>query len=359
VQQLVLLSQTRFDMLWWHGPVRTHLEQGYTNWRIVLLPSISLLGAAALLTVGMVRLGPQARAVQRRRFSMSTLRAGGALLGLLFVAAQLALLVQAPAAMAGYPGVDPAELRQVAQVINRDRDEPHVIVTVSNEFHLNILLNEFKGRFVHHWLSPVQTSGFDELLRPPFPARSLRLIVDRVHMQRDHSSHDVEFWLNVNLHRYFVDWIGSGYEVYSYLYPPDDISLSQVDYRWAAGMTMSAYGMAPVVVDPGEPIWLEFHYSAAHQPEVDYDVLLQLLSPEGSFVNGTDGPPQFGATLTSRWLPGKTIVDRRAVYVPVDAQPGRYDVITGFYGGGERQPVFHGDGRLLGTHVDLGHVRVR
>ena len=125
-------------------------------------------------------------------------------LGLVLAAGTLALVVQAPAAMAGYPGVDPTKLHQVTEAINQDRDEPYAIVAVSSSFHLNVLLNEFKGPLVHHWFSPVQTDGFDELLMPPFPVRSLRLIVDKVHMQPDRSGRDVELWLNANLHRYFV-----------------------------------------------------------------------------------------------------------------------------------------------------------
>jgi len=357
VQQFVLWRPSNYDMLWWHGPVSTHLERVYLNWRIALLPAASLLGAAAWVVFNMRRVGSQVR-----RASSKILRgkpwAAITLLGALFTAGTLALLFQAPAAMAGYSGVDPAQLCQVADIVNQDRDKPHAIVTISNDFHLNVLLNGFKGRFVHYWLSPVQADRLEQVIRPPFPVHSLRLIVDKVHMQPDHSGRDAEFWLNANLHRYFVDWVGSGYEVYSYLYPPDEMPLRQAEYQWPAGMAMSAYGMTPLVVAPGEPVWLEFHYSATHKPDADYDVFVQFLAPDGHFVNGTDGPPQFGARLTSRWKPGEVIVDRRAFFVPDGTRLGTYRVIGGFYRKGERQPVFDKSGRALGTHVELGNVEV-
>jgi len=282
---------------------------------------------------------------------------------LFLVAGMLVLLWHAPTATPGYLGANPAELRRVTEIVNQDRDEPHVIVTVSNDFHVNVLLNYFKGRFVHYWISPMQTDGFEGLLAPagafpPLSARSLRLIVDRVHIQPDRSGRDAEFWLNAHLHRYFVDWVGGGYQVYSYLYPLDEMPLQPVDYRWSDGLKMMAYGMTPRVVVPGEPVWLEFHCAAWQLPNADYDIFVQFLSPDQEYVNGTDGPPQFGARLTSRWKPGETIVDRRAFFVPGDAASGTYRVIAGFYANGQRQPVYAGTGRLLGTHIELGTVEV-
>jgi hypothetical protein len=105
-------------------------------------------------------------------------------------------------------------------------------------------------------------------------------------------------------------------------------------------------------------MWLEFHCQAQQSIEGNYDIFVQLLSPGGEYVNGTDGPPQFGAAMTSWWQPGETIVDRRAFFVPEDAVPGEYLVIAGFYANGERQPVVDARGNDLGTHIELGKIEV-
>jgi hypothetical protein len=233
-----------------------------------------------------------------------------------------------------------------------------VIVTVSNDYHLHALMNGLKGRFVYYWFSPAQRDGFDELSQPALPARSLRLIVDRVHLPPDRSGREVEFWLNTHLHRHYAEWVGEGYEVYSYLYPPEEMPLREVEYRWAARMTMSAVGMTPLVIAPGEPVWLEFHCGARKRPRNDFDIFVQFLDSDGHFINGTDGPPQFGAAPTSSWRPGDTVVDRRAFYVPEGARPGKYQVIAGFYRKGKRNPVSDGSGQKLGTHIELGQVEV-
>ncbi len=346
---LVYWRPVHFDMLWWHGPLPVHLEHVYCNPWIALLPTGGVCAAAVLLWGAL-----------RGRAWAGRWAWGGTVAWL--VGAVGVLLWQAPQATHGYPGVNPAELRRVAEIVNRDRNVPHTIVTVSNDFHLNVLLNYFKGRFVHHWLSPLQADGFETLLDTstdvPGGVHRLSLIVDRVHIPPEVSGHEAELWLNARLHRYMVDWVGGGYEVYSYLYPPAEMPLQAVDYRWTPGMVMSAVGLTPRAVRAGDPIWLEFHCSAAHKIEGRYDVFVQFLSPDGRYVNGTDGPPQFGAAMTSWWRPGDVVIDRRAFFVPADAAPGTYRVIAGFYVNGERLPVFDAHGTPLGTHVELGGVQV-
>ena len=357
VQQVASWRPGKLDLLWWHSLPADPPGRMVLDWRMALLLAVTLLGAVALLVF-----------VARRRVMPGVCPGQsppkqwwlpGVLLTVLLAASTWILSVRAQEAMIGYPGTDLDQLRLVAGIVNQDRGAPHVIVTVSNEFQLSPLLNLLKGRFVHHWLSPVQTGQFEALLAPPFKAQSLRLIVDRVHMQPDHPEHSAEMWLNARLYRYFAQWVGDAYEVYSYLYPPDDLTLETADYTWAPGMTLSAYGMTPDRVARGEPFWLEFHFSATQPPKANYDVFVQLLAPDGDFVNGTDGAPQFGAAPTTGWIPGETVVDRRACFVPGDAPPGQYRVIAGFYRGGERATVFDDAGRDVGTHVELGTIAVR
>ena len=346
VQQFLRWRPAHFDMLWWHGPVAVHLKQIYVNGWIPVLPAIGAAGAAAAL-------------VSSLRKKRAAARLGGALT-LILVVGVVVLLWQAPTAVAGYPGINPAELRQVADVVNRGQGERRVIVTVSNDVHLDALLSYFKGSFTHYWVSPVQTR--DLAVLPQIlseKATRLSLIVDRVHIPPEYSGREMELALNAHLHRYFVDWVGGGYEVYHYLYPPDEMPLTLVDYRWQAGMAMSAWGLTPRRVRAGEAVWLEFHCTAMHDIEQRYDIFVQFLSPEGVYVNGTDGAPQFGAAMTNWWQPAETVIDRRAFFVPPDAPPGVYRVIAGFYRGEERQTVFDGQGNELGAYIELGEIRVQ
>jgi hypothetical protein len=355
LQQVLRWRPANFDMLWWHGPVPVHLAQARVNVGMVLLLMLSLVGAAVLLAL----------CLRKQSRSVFSAPVWHGLLGVLLTCGTVVFLWQGPKTVAGYPGINPEELRRVADVINRDRGEPHVIVTVSNDVHLSVLLNYFKGEFAHFWFSPAQIEGFDMLAQSPLSeTSSLRLVVDRVHIPPEYSGRDLELWLNTHLHRYFVDWIDSGYEVYSYLYPPVSMPLIDAGYVWKPGMAMSTFGMVvnpdgtSRVVKPGKPVWLEFHCQARQPIQANYDIFVQFLSPTGVYVNGTDGPPQFGAALTSWWQVGETLVDRRAFFVPDDAAPGEYSVIAGFYADGERQPVVDAFGNKLGTHIELGTILV-
>lgn len=268
------------------------------------------------------------------------------------------LLWQGPQVTHGYPGVNPAELRRVAEIVNRDRTTPRTVVIVSNDFHLNVLLNDLKGNLVYHWLSPMQTDRFESLLDAPSGLRRLHLIVDRVHIPPEASGHDAELWLDARLYRYMVDWVGGGYEVYSYLYPPTEMPLEPVDYHWSPGMAIHEVGVTPRRVQAGDPVWVELHCSAMHKIKGRYDIFVQFLSPEGGYVNGTDGPPQFGAAMTDWWQPGESVIDRRAFWIPADAPPGTYRVIAGFYINGERVPAFNAREEMIGTHIELATVQV-
>jgi hypothetical protein len=353
VQQIALWRPENFDMLWWHGPLRAHLADVYVNGWIALLPTTGLACAVALAILTLRRSGADGVSASSRLPWV-----GSAFLGLVLVAGMFVLLGQALGATGGYAGVNPAELQQVAGIVNQGYGESRVIVTVSNDFHVNVLLDGFKGRFVHHWLSPLQEGGLEMLLRPSLPAQSLHLIVDSVHMPPDQTGRAIELWLNARLYRYATDWVGGGYGVYSYLYPPQDPALSPVDYRWSDGMAMLSVGLTPDVVKPGEPLWTTLRFSAFERPRADYDLFVQLLAPDGRFVNGIDGPPQFGAALTSSWQPDGVVVDRRALLVPEGAPEGTYRVVAGFYRGNERQAVVGGEGQVLGTHVELGEIKV-
>jgi hypothetical protein len=362
VQQIGLWHPDNFDMLWWHGPLHPHLAQAYVNGWIVLLPAAVLAGAVALMVAVLRGSGAGGGKAPRPVLWMWSV-----LLGVVLVAGILVLLWQAPTVTGGYAGTDPSELRAVAQIVNRDGTDCRTIVTVSNEFHINVLLDGFKGCFVHHWLSPMQEDGFEVLAKPaqykmqPLASvQRLYLVVDRVHLPADRSGREARLWLDTRMHRFAADWVGGGYEVYGYLYPtPLDDTLVEVDYRWAAGMEMSAYRPVPGNAAPGDLVRLTFRLSADQELDADYDMFLQLLGPDGRFVDGIDGPPQFGAAPTSRWEPGQVIVDRRAVRVPEDAPEGTYRVIAGFYRGGERQALVDGDGRPVGTHLELGEIEVR
>jgi hypothetical protein len=79
--------------------------------------------------------------------------------------------------------------------------------------------------------------------------------------------------------------------------------------------------------------------------EKDYTVFVHILGQDGKLLEQRDGPPAEGRYPTSRWLPGRIIVDRREM--PQRAQEdnilvGMYDLVTL-----ERLPAFGKDDERL------------
>ena len=176
-------------------------------------------------------------------------------------------------------------------------------------------------------------------------------------MPAGQTGREAEFFLNANLYRYAANWVGSGYEVYRYLFSPDEMPLSKGSARWAAGMSMLGSGLAPLTVAVGEPVRVELRFGSVNKPAADYDLFVQLLAPDGRLVQGMDGPPQFGARNTSRWEPGEIVVDRRAVVVPEGSPAGTYRVIAGFYDRAGRQPLLDSTGQVSGSMSSWGWSR--
>ncbi|MCS6773835.1 MAG: glycosyltransferase family 39 protein [Thermoflexales bacterium] len=80
---------------------------------------------------------------------------------------------------------------------------------------------------------------------------------------------------------------------------------------------------------PGESVTLDLVWRAERQPNADYTVFMHLRRADtGEQIAALDSQPQ---VPTSRWQPGAVFTDTRAVPIPLDAKPGEYVVIIGWY----------------------------
>jgi len=262
-----------------------------------------------------------------------------------------ALLTRAPAATAGYPGIDLVEMQGIAEIVNRSTT-PRTIVTVSNEFHFHLLKNFFKGRFAHYWYSPVEQEGFEALLSPPLKSDHLWLVVDRVHLQPDQSGHDLETWLTRHAYRARADWVG-GYQVFEYLLPGDPLPWQEVSHRWQDGVALEGYAFDRQAA-PGEPLRFEFRFRRVGEIQGHYFWFVHFIAPDGRSLDGPDGEPLFGAAPTFTWAEDEVIHDRRAFYLPADLSPGEYTIEVGFHSIHGRLPLISGEGNV----IRLGVVRV-
>lgn len=331
---LRLWGAETLDVLWAHAQPDGSFVHRAGLMAVLLLP----VGASLVALVWALR--------GRRWATAPGIIAAGALAAGVFV-----LLLRAPTATAGYPGIDMAEMQGIAEIVNRST-APRTIVTVSNEFHFHLVKNFFKGRFVHYWYSPAQREDFGALLSPPVGSDRLWLAVDRVHLPPDQPGHDLEAWLTRHAYRTSADWIG-GYQVFEYLLPGDPLPWQEVSYRWQDGVALEGYAFDPRVA-PGEPLRFEFRFRRAGEIQGHYFWFVHLIAPDGRSLDGPDGEPLFGAAPTFTWAEDAVIHDRRAFYLPADLPSGEYAIEAGFHSIHGRLPLSSGESDVL----RLGVVKV-
>jgi len=334
------------NLIWWHT-----MSDGSLARDLKLAAVLGAMLAIALATVGWSLV---ARAASRRSLVLSAIVAA-----MLVVMGSGVLLWRGYNLTRDYPGLPITEAREIAEVVSaRDGPLPFSLVSISNEFHIYFWLGLLKGRFVHHWCSPGQTTGFEPVPARPLPARDLWLVVDRVHLQPDHSGHDAEYWLNRQAYQTDGRWIG-GFEVFRYVLPDGRLATRPVDCTWADQIALRWVGQSADRVFPGDDLLFEFTFERIGEIPDDYSLFVHLFADDGRKILGRDGQPQYGGAPITQWQPGQQIVDRRAIAIPSDATPGEYTIVAGFVKpDGERLPARCGE-EGAGDHVELGEVRVR
>ncbi|MBC7248737.1 MAG: hypothetical protein H5T62_00495, partial [Anaerolineae bacterium] len=194
-----------------------------------------------------------------------------------------------------------------------------------------LIMNFFKGSFVHYWYSSQQHQGFEAVLSPPLPAEKLWLIVDRVHLLPEDSGNELGWFLNRHLYRYSNDWAGSGYEIFGYVYPRASMTRKQTSIRWENAIELDEFAQQTEAMAPGDILRLEFNFKCLNEMTPNYAFFAHLVAPDGKVIGGVDGEPQFGAAPTSTWRVGDEIHDKRGCLIPMETPPGIYSLEIGFY----------------------------
>lgn len=136
-----------------------------------------------------------------------------------------------------------------------------------------------------------------------------------------------------------------------------------LEARFANGLTLTGYTLAPDRLDPGAGLLLITHWrndAPGGQLDVNgFDLFAHLALPDGRIVQKNGGlggywPPE-------RWQPGAVYDDVRRLPVPADAPPGRGDVVVGLYdpaspAGAARIGIVDANGNIGADQVTLGSV---
>jgi hypothetical protein len=135
---------------------------------------------------------------------------------------------------------------------------------------------------------------------------------------------------------------------------------------WAGLQMRQARWDEPLVVQPGQTIYLILTWRGLASPRDSYTVFIHLMDGANRPVEGInpDDTPLGGSFPTylwfPKWLPGQTVDDPYRLAIPPDLPPGDYYLEAGMYGmtSLRRLPVVNLAG-LVGDRVVLGPVQVR
>ncbi|HOU40334.1 MAG TPA: 6-pyruvoyl-tetrahydropterin synthase-related protein, partial [Promineifilum sp.] len=111
---------------------------------------------------------------------------------------------------------------------------------------------------------------------------------------------------------------------------------------------------------PGETVELTLFWQAQRPLDIEYQVFVHVLGPDGQPVAQSDkiNPGDFP---THRWPMGKYVPDTHRLTLPADLPPGSYPVVTGLWvqSEGWRLPVFDAGGAVVGDAETLFTLEVR
>ncbi len=241
------------------------------------------------------------------------------------------LLIFGGAAVTGYEGLTAVEGQEISAWLSQPRPEPYTVVTLSNEFHIYFYQANFKDKFIHHWLSPDQTSDFEPILAAT-TGRWLSLMIDRVHKRPEASGQELEWWLNEKLFRANSDWVG-GYELTRYAnlplngwdWQPADLHFGDVFDVGLTAVNQQTFALS----DSDNVVGVQIEICRRENLPAHHNLFVHLVGTE-AVINGFDGPIRYGGMVAETWEDGDCLIERRAIPIPPDAPLGQYNIIMGF-----------------------------
>lgn len=130
---------------------------------------------------------------------------------------------------------------------------------------------------------------------------------------------------------------------------PSDAARSNA--HLANRLTLLGFESGPAEERGGDHYDTTLYWQPTQTLNLNYQLSLQILDPNGGVIAQHDETPLGNALPTSRWRPGEIYREPVRVQIPQDVPPGEYGIIVKLYN--------LSSGEVLGEPVHLGSVRVR
>ena len=116
---------------------------------------------------------------------------------------------------------------------------------------------------------------------------------------------------------------------------------------------------APASAQAGETIDVTLYWKAQRELEINFQVFVHLLGPDGAIVTQSDKLNP-GAFPTRRWPLNQYVRDRHTLSVPADAPPGSHPLSVGLWvqEEGWRLPLFDEDEQQIGDAFVIDYLEI-
>jgi hypothetical protein len=339
--QVRLLSREYFDLAWL-GP----------DW-IDLSVLVFTLGLLLLSAVAIFQLAQQGNKALDGLFAIRHSPFAIVVIGLVSVVAlsgfSLCRYYRDPS-----PGAPNAGYMQTLDHIEAHAQPSDGIVTIT-PYQYDFPMNHYRGRLPILGLAqaaPPLEDGMITLLEGTLSAHQ-RLWLVTAGFQPADPTNGVEEWLTQHAFKASDEWYGD-FRLCLYGSPGEPSEPIPLDIQLGSNILLRGYQTDNQSVWPGQILNLSLDWQALEQPDRDYKVFAQLLSPKGQLVAQRDSQPLDGFRPTSTWRPDEEITDRYGLLLPDTLPPGAYQLVVGMYDNetGQRLQV-SGEGIQAGADMIL------
>ena len=143
----------------------------------------------------------------------------------------------------------------------------------------------------------------------------------------------METWLDEHTFKGTEGWNGNARLVVYETMAEWENQLEQVGVGMHIGESIQLESIASsrVPVAGGDVLPITFTWHAVSRPQERLKVFVQVLDAGNHIVGQRDAEPGGGASPTTSWEPGQTIVDNHGVLIEPGTPPGQYRLIAGLY----------------------------
>jgi hypothetical protein len=154
-------------------------------------------------------------------------------------------------------------------------------------------------------------------------------------------------------------WYGLIHQM-TYVTGPQNPPLIPLNAQYEGAISLESAAILDSAPQPGSSVRVSLQWSTPTLIRDSFKVFIHITDDSGQPIAQIDSIPGAGLFPTTSWEPGTSVSDRYAIHLPVDLQPGVYQLWVGIYQpeSGLRLPVMAGTD-VGSDRVSIGSITIQ